>query len=182
MTRRSTIRQSRGFTLVELLIVFAIVGVLLAMAFVGYRHARIRGGEAAAIGTLQAINQAQFAFMQTCGNQHYAPTLVSLGTPAAATGAPFLSPDLTQSDPLIKSGYFFQMGGTEVSEGSATTCTGVTPLTDYYITADPTAPGVTGVRFFATNADRVLYEGTASFVDQMPARGAPPHGTEVASR
>jgi type IV pilus assembly protein PilA len=167
---------------VELLIVFAIIGVLLSMAFAGYRHARIRGGEASAVATLEAVNQAQFAYMQTCGDQHYAPTLVSLGVPVPGTGASYLSPDLTQSDPLIKSGYLIQMGGTEAAEPAVTTCTGVTPLTGYYVTADPTAPGVTGRHFFGTNTDRAIYEGTETFTGRMPEQGAPGHGSELHTR
>jgi type IV pilus assembly protein PilE len=72
---------SRGFTLIELLIVVAVVGILLAIAMAGQRYARVRGGEAAAISALQAINQAQTSFSITCGNQRYAPTLSSLGVP-----------------------------------------------------------------------------------------------------
>ena len=62
-------RGSRGFTLIELLIVLAIVGVLTSLAAAGYRFARIRGAETSAIVTLDAINKAQFAYTQTCGNQ-----------------------------------------------------------------------------------------------------------------
>ena len=65
--------------------------------------------------------------MQACGNQAYAPTLVSLGTPPPGSDSAFLSPDLTQSDPLQKSGYVIQLGGT-VKTDEVPTCNGVVPL------------------------------------------------------
>ncbi len=66
-------RDSRGFTLIELLLVLLIIGILATIAMANYRHARLRAAETSAIGSLTAINQAQFAFMQTCGNQKFAP-------------------------------------------------------------------------------------------------------------
>lgn len=172
-------RDSRGFTLVELLIVIVILGVVLSVSIAGYRYARIRGGEAAAIAALEAINQAQFAFMQTCGRQRYAPTLTSLGA-APPGGQPFLSPDLTQADQIVKSGYGLQMSGTPVEDlVPLPTCTGVVPVVGYQATADPMAPGLSGVRYFGTNADRVLYEDTATFAGNMPETGAPEHGREL---
>lgn len=86
-------RDSRGFTLIELLLVLVIIGILLAISMANYRNARLRGAESSAIGTLSAINRAQFAYMQTCGNQKFAPHLTSLGKPNPGTTAPYLSPD-----------------------------------------------------------------------------------------
>jgi len=172
------VRNSHGFTLIELLIVIAILGVLLSFALAGYRASRIRGAEAVAIGALEAINQAQFAFMQTCGHQMYAPTLTSLGTPVPGSGAAYLSPDLTQSDQLVKGGYLIKMAGTEALDARQT-CTSVVPVSSYQITADPTSPGVTGTRFFGTNTDRVIFEDTGTFTGNMPETGAPPHGSEL---
>ena len=139
-------RDSRGFTLIELLLVLLIIGILSAISMANYRQARLRGAETAAIGALTAINQAQFSYMQTCGNQKFAPRLTSLGKPNPATTAPYLSPDLTGADEIVKSGYRIAMEGTEVAD-PVLTCTGETPVESYHVTADPVTPGFTGRRF-----------------------------------
>jgi type IV pilus assembly protein PilA len=166
-----------GFTLIELLIVMAIIGVLASISMALYRGARVRGGEASAVAALHAITQAQFAFAQACGNQRYAPTLVSLTTPMPTSGQGFLSTDLA-ADPLVKTGYIFVMTGTVVTDAGLT-CTGLDPVVTYQVTADPERPGVSGIRFFGTNTDRVVYEDQATFTANMPETGAPGHGKEV---
>lgn len=166
-----------GFTLVELLIVICIVGILSSLAVAGYRHSRAKAGEAVAVAGLQAINQAQFSFAQTCGDQRYSPTLVGLGTPAPTTGYGFLSPDLAV-DPAVKSGYQFVLGGTPPTE-PRTACNGVTTVPAYQVTADPTTLGVSGTQFFGTNTDRIVYADTATYAGNMPETGAPGHGVEV---
>ena len=161
-----------------MLVVVAIIGVLSTVAIVGYRQSRLRTAEASAVATLNALNQAQFAYMQTCGKHRYAPTLVALGMAVPGSPQGFVSPDLAMSDPLLKSGYVVQMSGTEVSEGEQT-CTGLVALERYRLTADPRVPGSTGNRYYGTNIDRVIYTDTQSFADNMPESGAPGHGAEI---
>ena len=170
-------RRAAGFTLVELLIVICIVGILAAVAVAGYRHARATAGESVAVAALQTVNQAQFAFAMTCGDQRYSPTLAGLGVPAPTTGKAFISPDMA-ADPVVKSGYKFTMAGTPDVDARPT-CNGLVPVSAYQVTAEPTVPEVTGRLFFGTNTDRVVYGDTATFTGNMPERGAPGHGSEV---
>jgi Tfp pilus assembly protein PilE len=163
------------------MLVLAIIGILATISIANYSHARLRGTEAATIGALSAINRAQFAFMQTCGRQKFAPNLTSLGKLNPGTTAPFLSPDLTAADEVEKSGYRIQMAGTQVLE-AITTCTGDTPVESYQVTADPIAEGNTGKRYFGTNGTLVIYESPESLKGKMPETEAPPTGQEIKSR
>lgn len=161
----------------ELLIVVAIIGILASISMALYRNARIQGNEAGAVVALRAINDAQFAFAQACGNQRFSPTLAGLGAPMPSTGQAFLSPDLTQGDPVVHQGYQFAIAATELTDGTRS-CIGSPVATSYEVTADPVQPGLSGFRFFATNTDRAIFVDTLTFFGNMPENGDPPHGAE----
>ena len=183
----------RGFTLVELLIVIAVVSILFAIAAPWVLSARRTAHETSAIHSLDAINEAQVAYKEHCGRGQYAVSLTGLGMPMPTTGQAFLSPDLTSADEIVKSGYRIVMtrdvpsaaplegdsAGEHPEFADRQGCNGAGTWPIYVVTADPIQPGVTGGRFFGTNTDRVIYESAETLVGKMPPKGAPAGAAEL---
>lgn len=102
---------SRGFGLVELLIVVAIVGILAGISVPALLRARAAANESAAIASLRVVNSAQRAFAASCGDGLYAPSLRSLGAAPEGNGQAFLSVDLAKPSPVTKNGYEISLSG-----------------------------------------------------------------------
>jgi prepilin-type N-terminal cleavage/methylation domain-containing protein len=176
---KSPKNSERGFTLIELMIVLAVIGTLLAIAFNQYRGMQARGNEASAIGSLRAIAAGQWEFALTCGNMKYATVLPDLAKPVPSTGEAFLSPDLTVAETFEKSGYVLKMVAKPLDDGR-TACNGAPVADGYAATADPVRPGVTGQYYYGVNADRVIYVDEAgTYTENLPETGAAGHGSEV---
>jgi prepilin-type N-terminal cleavage/methylation domain-containing protein len=167
-----------GFTLIELMIVIAVIAILVAAAVPWLLRARITANEAAATTALRAINDAQAIYSEVCGRGRYAVSLTGLGQPMPATGQAFVSPDLSAGDRVEKSGYELTMAAAALEE-AVPGCNGAATASGYHVTADPLRPGISGTHYFATNASRVIYQHDESFVDEMPDSGAPAAGTEL---
>lgn len=149
-----------GFTLVELLIVIAIIGIIAAIAVPAMLRARRTANEAAAIGSLRALNSAENSYAATAGKGGFAPLLATLATPCPSSTAAFISPDLS-IDPAVKSGYTITVAAATISSPGPTDCNGVLTETAYYTSAVPVSAGLSGLRGFASSSGgSIFFDGT----------------------
>src|ERR1700690_2037107 len=84
---RSQMRKQQGFSLIELLIVVAIILIIAAIAIPSLLKSRIAANEASAVGSVRSINTAQVTYDTTC--TYYSATLLNLNTggPCAAAAS-----------------------------------------------------------------------------------------------
>jgi prepilin-type N-terminal cleavage/methylation domain-containing protein len=138
--------KQRGFSLVELLIVVAVILVIAAIAIPSALRARVRANEASAITSLRAVNTAQVTYNVTYPTVGYADDLAKLGSPkdgspVSATNAGLLDWVLgCTTQPCQKSGYKFTIIN---ATGS--------PVATYGVTGVPTTIGSTGNNGFCSD-------------------------------
>ncbi len=138
--------RARGFSLIELLIVVAIILIIAAIAVPSYLHARIEANESSAVGSLRTINTAQITYNSSYPTVGYAGTLTALGgtscTPPNSSSACLIDTLLAGG---LKSGYTFNLTG---ASG--------TPNSSYQLIATPAVWDVSGIRYFCSYQDAVL--------------------------
>lgn len=175
--QRRSLRNDRGFTLIDMLFVIALIGLLSALALPGLTRARGAAHSASAVGTIRTISSAQLTFAISCGLGFYAPDLPTLGINPPSSSHAFLSTDLASAATVIKSGYSFAVGATPLP-GAPGSCNGLAPgsaAPGYVVVADTLNPSFVP-RFFASNAGGVIYEHSATLSGIMPETGAPAAG------
>ena len=148
--------DENGFTLIEILLSVAIVGVVAAIAVPSMLRARISANETTAVASMRAINSAEAAFSTSAAAGAYAVTLATLGTACPTSTAAFLTADLA-SDPARKSGYRFMLGPASGSPAGPNDCNGLPTRTGYYSTGVPLSRGISGHKGFASNAAGAIF-------------------------
>jgi type IV pilus assembly protein PilA len=136
-------RKPKGFSLIELLIVVAIILVLAAIVVPALTRSRMAANEASAVSSVKQINTAQIAYSATYPVLGYADLLSKLGpgNPPTANAADLLDGVIgCPAQPCQKSGYSFTIVG----------AVGV-PISNFRVTATPVTPGSTGLRGFCSN-------------------------------
>ncbi len=151
-------KRQKGFSLIELLIVVAIILIIAAIAIPNLLRSRIAANEASATASLRTLNTAEITYASTY-NSGFTATLGNLCTPAAGT-----QPDSTLSDlvdPVLCGKQ--QSGGTTATSFSKNgytftyTPSGAFPtIATYSVNADPIARGSSGQRSFYSDQSAVI--------------------------
>jgi len=133
-----------GFSLIELLIVVAIILIIAAISVPNLLRSRMAANEASAVGSLRTINTACIAYSTTYGG--FPSTLSNLGTSGAAssTSADLIDNVLASG---TKTGYSFTYTAGAVAGGV---------ISVYSLTASPVVVGQTGQRYFFTDQSAVI--------------------------
>jgi prepilin-type N-terminal cleavage/methylation domain-containing protein len=151
-------KKQKGFSLIELLIVVAIILIIAAIAIPNLLRSKMAANEASAVGSIRTINTAQVTYSSTYGVGY--TNLINLSTPAAGCAGATVGTACLLDSNLgggTKSGYRF------VSLSNVVGTTAV-PAVAFNTSAVPQAPGQSGQNSFCSDESGVIRRDTAGAV------------------
>jgi type IV pilus assembly protein PilA len=149
----NTGKLPNGFTLMELLIVMAIIAILMLIAIPTVGSLKKKANDLSAVNSVQTITKAELQYSDTYPATGFACSLKALGGDPnsgapSVTSAQILQDDLTSG---YKSGYIFT-----VTCKDKVTVNGVDRFNSYVVTAVPQTVGKTGDRAFCSDQSNII--------------------------
>jgi type IV pilus assembly protein PilA len=138
-------KKQKGFSLIELLIVVAIILIIAAIAIPNLIKSKMAANEASAVGSTRTINTGEVNYAASCPATGYSVSLAELSSGAACAGGKgIIDPVLAAGS---KSGYTFTYAATLGADGLNDT---------YTIASTPSTVGTTGQRQFCSDQTGVI--------------------------
>jgi prepilin-type N-terminal cleavage/methylation domain-containing protein len=149
-------RKQKGFSLIELLIVVAIILIIAAIAIPNLMRARMAANESSAVSSLRTINTGEISYNSAYSTVGFSPNLLSLGGGLGVTCVPSSTSACLIDSVLANNGNPVNSGksGYNFSTGVGTVGSGV--IVGYTVVAVPMVPNGTGVRAFCAEQDAVV--------------------------
>jgi type IV pilus assembly protein PilA len=139
-------RNQKGFSLIELLIVVAVILIISAIAIPSFLRSRMRANEANSVASLRVIVTGAIAYSNSYPNLGYPAQLTNLGGANPCTPVPsqacLIDDSLAQG---LKDGYKFELTGD-----------GLTPSYSFTVSATPQVVGSSGQNMFCTDQTAVV--------------------------
>ncbi len=147
-------QRTKGFSLIELLIVVAIILIIAAVAVPSFLHSRMAAYESAAVASVRTINSAMVTYNSTYPSVGFAASLSNLTGTCTGTTIPTSSSGCLIDSQLAsgtRSGYSFTL----------TNVTG-SPASTYNVIAAPILLNYSGVHYYCSFADAVVRVSTTT--------------------